>query len=416
MKSKDNYINNIKSSKSMFNNDLLTQINLILSKKIGYKNFKQDSYYSYYLSMNLPENKKYSIIKDELESDNDKNKDDFLAKDIINSKNEINSEHNNNSSKNESIKEISIQEGTESSEDEKDYSQQDSEDDENNIKNDELKEEKEIINEFPFDLDINNSSDFLIKKNLSQINNKSEQIIHENKNLDNNTNINNENDEINYWNFNISPNKIFNADSKKNHNNISTKFDANNEEYNPIIKNKEITYLKDALGQNSFNINTEYINNEEYNEEFLDNNFNNEKKDLFQNQNNNINFNFDKKIHNKQSQKNFTENNFICQDNKKVNNCLMHEDLYNETNKNQINILNNNNLYMNNKIIFYNNNNINLTNFNQNKNINFDTHKATNNINNISLGKVINDLNKNNNLIIMYGKYGWICRHSNNIS
>ena len=78
---------------------------------------------------------------------------------------------------------------------------------------------------------------------------------------------------------------------------------------------------------------------------------------------------------------------------------------------------------MNNNII-YNNNFINLEDpNNQNKNINskinkeiIDSPDTTNNFSTISLGNEKPDLNKNNYLIAMFGKFGWICRLCNNFN
>ena len=142
------------------------------------------------------DNKKCSVIKDELEFDHDINIHKFLTKDIIDSINEINSEPHNNLSKDESIKEISVRDETESYEDENDSSQNNSEDEDDNINDNDLKIEKEIKNEFPFNFEANKSSDFLIKNNLTFSTNKSEHINNTNRYLSNNINIDKENKKI----------------------------------------------------------------------------------------------------------------------------------------------------------------------------------------------------------------------------
>ena len=385
MKSEDNYLNYLESSKSIFNNDLITQINLVLIKKIEFNNNHQDSNY---LISNLTEkeNENISIIKDKLECENDKNIDNFLTKDIINSINDINSE--------KLMKEISMKNETELNEDE-----------DNNINDDYLKIEKEIIKGFPFDLNIDNTSGFLIKNNLSQNTNKNEQISLDNKCLNNNNNINNENEKINYWNFNTNPNKIFNNDNQENlqnnsenqkinDDNIKLKNDVNSEENNPSIKNKEMT-----------NPNESYIKNEAFKLNSDNNKINNDgdlkKRGYFDNKNNsNI------------------ESKFINKDNKVENNFFEQKDSYNKFDNNSTNLNNELNyndqksiLYMNNKIICYNNY-INYINpIDKNKNINLDKNNSD-----IPPGKDINNLNQDDYLITMFGKYGWICRHCNNFN
>ena len=118
MKSEDNFIEYFKFSNSIFKDDIITNKNLSSNKDIKCNNIKKDSDY---LGRNCPEkrNEKCSIIKDELECENDKNINNFLTKDIINSINEINSEPNNNTPKHILIKEISGQDEKESYEDEK---------------------------------------------------------------------------------------------------------------------------------------------------------------------------------------------------------------------------------------------------------------------------------------------------------
>ena len=439
MKSEDNFFEYFKFSNSIFKDDLITNKNLSSNKNTKCNNIQKDSDY---LGGNSQEkeNEKCSIIKDELECENDKNINNFLTKDIINSINEINSEPNNNSSKNKSIKEISVQDETESS-------QQNREAQDDNGNDEDLKIEKNINNEFPVNLESYKFYDFFSKNNLTDTSNKKEPIINDNRYLNNNSNINNENDKNNCWNFNINPNKIFNMDTQKNQQNneqsskfnnnninIHFKIDVNNVENSPFIKNKETTNSKEIFQQNEMlklNSNDIKINNDGYSkkQEFFEDNFFHQKFD-FQNQNNYIKF--DSSTYNKQSQNNYIKNSFINKDNKFVNNFLEQEDLYNkldinrinlnadlnEVNQEQKNILNNTNnfnLYMNNKII-YSNNCINLDNrIQQDKNINFSSYNTINN-NIISLGKEKNNLNKKNYLITMFGKLGWICHHCNNFN
>ena len=411
MNSEDNSFSYFNSSKSIFNNDLITQINSILIKKIERNNNLQQ--YSYYLRGNSSqnENEKSSIIKDESESENEKNIENFLTKDIINSINEIDSEPDDNSSKNESMKEISIQDETESYEEEKNSFQKNSEDeDEGDIINDnDLDIEKEIINRFPFDLNIDNPPEFLADNNFPQIT--------DNSHLNNIININNEKDKINGLNFNTNPSKIFNIDNHNKLNGNYIKTNRNSEENNPINKNNEITNLNGIYSQNeAFKLNSENIkiNNDKYlkNGEYFDNNYINQEY-----------INFDNKINNKQNPNNYNENNFMNKNNKIKNNFKDQKDSYNKMNNNEINLnseLNDkeqkNILYMNNKIICYNNY-INLINpIDKNKNINFDSHDMINNINDIPFGKGQDNLIHDDYLITMFGKMGWICRLCNNFN
>ena len=368
MKSELTNYNYFKPSKLFLNDDNLINCKDLSSTKNIERNNIQN--YSYYLNGNLPKNK----------NDNDINIDNFLTKDIINSINEKDSEPNNNSSKTESIKEISNQDETESYEEEDD-----------NINDEQIKIEKEISKGFPFNLGINNFSDFPIKNNF----NNNEQICHDNSNLNNN------NENNNCWNFNIDPNKIFNKDSKNNqHNKENSKLIGDNIN----IKSKANIKIDDIEI-----INEGYLKNKELK---FDNYFFNQKFNLFRAQNNYNNFK--NKTNNKQSQNNYIENECINKDNKIKNNILAKNDLYNKSNINSLNLshqlnemntnqtsfFNNNNfnLYMNNKIIYYNNC-INLGEPNNN------SHNTKNNIN-----------NNNNYAITMFGKIGWICRLCNNFN
>ena len=451
MKSEDNHFNYFKSSKFIFNDDLLSQKNLSLNQNIEGNNIQQEPNY---LSLNSPEkeDEECSIIKDELENENEINIDNFLTKDIINSINEVNSDPYKNSSKNESVGEISMQDEKESYEDEKESSKQNSEDGGDNNQGDDLKMEKESQNIFPFNFGVNRTSDFFIKNNLTFNTNKKEQIIHDNRYLNNNSNINNKNGKINCWNFNTNPKEIFNIDNPKNQpnnnemykfdNNIDLKIDVNNIGNSPIIKNKEITNLNEIFHKNEdFKLDIENIKykSKEFlkNGEFLDDNYSNQKINLFQKQNRYINFS--NKTNNEQAKNNSLENKFVSKDKKIANNFLERKDLYNnkldinsinlngelnELNKDQSNILNNNfNLYMDNKIIYYNNYINFIDPINQNKKINsiknvekIDSHDAANNNNDVSLGKEKNDLNPDNYLITMFDKLGWICRLCNNFN
>ena len=434
MKSEGNFFDFTNSSKSNFKRDIITHKNLSLSENNNYNDIQQDSYY---LGLNSSENdnKKCSVIKDELEFDHDINIHKFLTKDIIDSINEINSEPHNNLSKDESIKEISVRDETESYEDENDSSQNNSEDEDDNINDNDLKIEKEIKNEFPFNFEANKSSDFLIKNNLTFSTNKSEHINNTNRYLSNNINIDKENKKINCWDSNTRECKIFNLDNQENqqNNNVSYKLniknihveiDGNNLENNPIIENKEITNLNSIFQKNK----DRKINKEEFfqNKEFFDNNFINQKFNTIDNQNGYINF--DNKNNNKQIQNNHN-NYFVPKDlnityfnkidkNDAKENIKDNElNIYNvnlndessEKNQKDSDVLDNDNnssLYKNNKFINYNNY-INLIYpIHQNNNINFDSQEMKNNIN----------LNPNNYLITMFGKIGWICRLCDNFN
>ena len=406
MSSDDNFFDYIKSSKSIFIDDLITHKNLSSNKDIKSNNIPQESYYCLRGNSPKKENEKFSLIKDELECEKEKNIDDFLTKDIINSINEINSEFNNNLSKNESIKEKLIQNETESYEDVG-----------NNIKNNVSEIGKEIKSEV--NLNINESSDFPIKNSLTRIN-EDEYINHENKYLNSNININNEN-KTNSWNFNISPSKIFNKDNQKSQQN-----------------NNEINYVNENNVHIKNDVNSEENNHLKFN--------------IFKSQYNNINF--DNKTNNIQSQNDYIKNNFINNNNKILNNFFEQKDLnvnqfyktneneskkdikdnklninsinlkegLHEINKEHSNIFNNNNnfnLHMNNNNFIYCNNYINIINpIHLNKSINYDSHDTTNNINVISFGKGQDNLNLNKEsyLIKMFGRLGWICRICNNFN
>ena len=438
MKSEDNFFN---FNKSIFKTDLMTQKNLSSNKNNKSNNIQL---VSHYLCLNSPEkdNENSSLIKDESEYENDINIDNFLTKDIINSINEINSDSNNNSYKNDSKKEILMQDKAESYGDETDSSRKKSEDD--NMNANELKIEKEIKNEFFSNFDNNISSNFLIKNSLTLSAGERGIINHYNRHLNNNINIINENEKNNRWNFNTSPRKIFNIDNNKktqndkeshklNDNDIHLNNDKSKLENISIIKNKEKTGLNMTYQKNEIS-NIEYvkINNEGCleNKELLDNNFINQEYSIFENQDSYINL--DNNIDNKQNQNNYIENSFIYKENKIMNNHSEQKELYNKFNINNINLndesnelskehsntLGNNNnfyLYKNNKYINYNNY-INIIGpIYQNNKIKFDSHDETNNNVN-SLEKDKDNLNPENYLISMFGKMGWLCRICDNFN
>ena len=322
MESEISYYSYFKSSKLFLNDDnLMNHKDLSPSKNIEQNNIQNNSNY---LNENSPKNddEKCFIVKDEVEDENDKKIDNFLTKDIINSL-DTNTEPNNNSSKSDSVKEMSIQVEAKSDENGKDFSQKNIKDKDDNINNDELKVEKEISKGFPYDLGMDKFLDFPIKNNFSLSTNNSEQVNHDDVNINDNIEINNENENNNCWNFNISSNNIFNTENQNNQhineshelidNNIHYKPDTNSIENNPIIKNKEITNSNDNFQKNEeFKLNAVDVktNNEGYlkNKELIfDNNFTGQKFDLFQDQNNYINFNND--INNTQSQNNYIKIN-----------------------------------------------------------------------------------------------------------
>ena len=405
MSFKDNFLNLLNLTKSIFSNNLTSQKNVPSSN-----NNQQDSNYS-----QGNEREKNSMKKDESDGENDKNIYDFLTKDIINSINDIFTEPNNNS-KNEPKKET-MQNKSEPFKDKKDSPKQKNSG-VNNIKF----EEKETKNEFSFNFGLNKFSDFLKNNNL--FGNKDESAQNNEKNNNN-------------WNFNMSPSKIFNIDDKNNQQNNNGK---NNNGDNITVENKETTSVKNE----SFKLNLGNANNNNKGfsekQESFDNNSSKQKFNFFPNLNNYINFEF--KSNNKQTQNNYTENNFKNKDNKvmtsffeqkssdnkfNLNNFNLSNIKLNfeskETKQQQTSIINNSNnnndsnIYVNNKFTFFNNN-INLVNpINQNINVNFESHDSTTNNNStISLGKYIDNLDQEKYLITMFGKPGWICRLCNNFN
>ena len=397
MSFKDNFLNFLNITKTIFSNNLSTQKNSPSST-----NNQQDSNYS-----QGNEREKNPTKKDESEGENDKNIYDFLTKDIINSINDIFSEPNNNS-KNEPKKEAT-QDKTEPYRDKKDSPKQ-KKSETNNTKF----EEKETKNEFSFNF--GKFSDFL------------------NNNLFGNKDENKNDKKNNNWNFNMSPSEIFNMDNKNNQ--------QNNNEKNNLNNNKETTNIKNE----SFKFNFGNANNNNKGssekEKSFNNNSSNQIFNFFPNLNNYINFEY--KSNNKQTQNKYTytENKFMNNDNKITTSFYEHKssdnkfDIYNFNSNNinlniesketkqehtsNINISNNNNNefkpHGNNKFTTFYNNNINLSNlFNQNKN--FESHDTmTNNNNPISLGKYIDNLDQEKYLITMFGKPGWICRLCNNFN
>ena len=450
MNPEDNNFNYFKYLKPIFNNDPTSHKNLS-SNKDTFNNIQQNSYY---LGGNSPKNEniKCSLIKDESEYENNRKIENILTKNNI-----MNSKSENNSTKNKMQKKKLIQDEAESYGDEKDSSHQDSESD--NIKSEDLMIKEEITNEFPFYLNINKSSNFLMNNNSTQFKNKNGQINHENISINN---INKESDKNNRWNFNLSPSKIFNYDNQKNQlnnnenrilndNNIHVKIDVNSGKNNQMINNKVINNINEYFPKNEiFKLNQENakINNKGFleNRNFFDRDMIEQKLNSFYNQNSYTNFN----NNNNQLNQNI-ENIFINNNNKNMDKFFTQKDLntnnFNQTiineskediNENKLNInrLNLNedlnkinqeypknsngndnfNLYQNNKFIYYNSY-INLINpIHQNKNINCDSHDSTNNINTISLGKDTDNLNQDNYLTIMFGKLGWICRLCNNFN
>ena len=111
-------------------------------------NIHSNSYYNneQYLE---DENEKGAKIKEEKESDNDKQIDNFLTKDIMNSINFMSSLSENNSPKKKTSGDLLMNDKTEAYEDENDSFQQKSESDNINVINHkELKIEKEITNNY----------------------------------------------------------------------------------------------------------------------------------------------------------------------------------------------------------------------------------------------------------------------------
>ena len=283
--------------------------------------------------------------------------------------------------------------------DEKDSSQKKSESDRENNDIEELKIKKDILNDFPFNLNINKSSDFHIKNSLAFDADKNKDIIHKNRYLNNNINILNENeDEINYWNFNTSPSKIFNSDnqSKKQNNErniiFNNNIDVNNAQERPFIKKQ-----RDSFDEISFN----------------------QKFNLVQKQNNYINL--ENNFSNEQNKNNYIQTNIINQKNKIINNYFVQKDF----NINNFNTMNNTEYNLNNAE-FNQNNNFNLYNlYNNNKNICYNNY--INLINPIAQKKALNsiknndiitqpNLNEEDYLIRMFGRFGWVCRICNNFN
>ena len=302
----------------------------------------------------------------EIKLDNDNN----FNQDITNSIDEINFKAQKHLKQNESMKEILIK-------DEKDSSQKKSESDRDNNDIEELKIKKDNLNDFPLNLNITKSSDFHIKNSLAFDADKNKDIIHKNRYLNNNINILNENeDEINYWNFNTSPSKIFNSDnqSKKQNNErniiFNNNIDVNNAQERPFIKKQ-----RDSFDEISFN----------------------QKFNLVQKQNNYINL--ENNFSNEQNKNNYIQTNIINQNNKIINNYFVQKDF----NINNFNTMNNTEYNLNN------------AEFNQNNN--FNLYNLNNNNKNICSDMIIQpNLNEEDYLIRMFGRFGWVCRICNNFN
>ena len=146
---------------------------------------------------------------------------------------EINYKPKKNLNKNKLIKEILIQDKSESYEDEAISFQQKSKSGNINFKNSTI--ENNIINELSFDLNINKSSDFHINNSLNLGECKNGEINY--KCLNNNIDINNENEEINSWNFNMSPSEIFNIDNQTNKKNNYENYKLNNNHIKSYVNN-----------------------------------------------------------------------------------------------------------------------------------------------------------------------------------
>ena len=372
MESEDNSSEHTKNSNIKLANDLITNDNLSSSKNT----------------------KKELESEKEIKLDNDNN----FNQDITNSIDEINFKAQKHLKQNESMKEILIK-------DEKDSSQKKSESDRENNDIEELKIKKDNLNDFPLNLNITKSSDFHIKNSLAFDADKNKDIIHKNRYLNNNINILNENeDEINYWNFNTSPSKIFNSDNQRNKqnnerniifsNNIPFKSDVNNAQESPI---KEYLDQKYSFDEISFN----------------------QKFNLVQKQNNYINL--ENNFSNEQNKNNYIQTNIINQNNKIINNYFVQKDF----NINNFNTMNNTEYNLNNAE-FNQNNNFNLYNlYNNNKNICYNNY--INLINPIAQKKALNsiknndiitqpNLNEEDYLIRMFGRFGWVCRICNNFN
>ena len=287
MKSEDNSFNNIKSMTSIYNNDLIADENLTSKEIINSKDIRQTSYY---LGGNSPEkeDEKSFIIKNKLENEKEQNIANFLNKDIINSMNEINYKSQKNINKIKLIKEILIQDKSESYEDKTISFQQKSRSDNINIKDSKI--EKDIINDFPFNLNINKSSDFHINNSLNLGESENGQINYDNRHLNNNININNENEETNSWNFNISPSEIFNIDYQKNKQNNNKNYKLNEIHVKNDVNN--VRTINNIFQENEtfkLNVGNIKINNEGYlkNDDCFNNNHINQNNKI-QNQNNYI--------------------------------------------------------------------------------------------------------------------------------
>ena len=107
----------------------------------------------------------------------------------------INSKNKKNFTKKKSIRETLMKDNTESYEDKIDSFQQNNKSDNINIKD--IKILKDIINDSPFNLKINKSSDFHIQNSLTFGGNKIGQINYDIGPINNNININNEDEETN---------------------------------------------------------------------------------------------------------------------------------------------------------------------------------------------------------------------------
>ena len=372
MKSEDYSSEHTKNSNIKLANDLITNDNLSSSKNT----------------------KKELESEKEIKLDNDNN----FNQDITNSIDEINFKAQKHLKQNESMKEILIK-------DEKDFAQKKCESDRDNNDIEELKIKKDNLNDFPLNLNITKSSDFHIKNSLAFDADKNKDIIHKNRYLNNNINILNENeDEINSWNVNTSPSKIFNSDNQRNkqnnerniifNNNIPFKSDVNNAQESPI---KEYLDQKYSFDEISFN----------------------QKFNLVQKQNNYINL--ENNFSNEQNKNNYIQTNIINQNNKIINNYFVQKDF----NINNFNTMNNTEYNLNNAE-FNQNNNFNLYNlYNNNKNICYNNY--INLINPIAQKKALNSI-KNNDIIIqpnlneedylirMFGRFGWVCRICNNFN
>ena len=553
-----NFLNFSISPKSTFNINLLAVNNLSSNKNTMVTNFPNDSFY-FKENLKEKETEKCSLKKEELESENVHNNDNFLTKDINSSINEINFVSKNSSHELNEKDDIFMQDKTESYENEKDCSSRNLESDDINFKGLDIEKEttndykdieniidninkadkqntynnshyrsfsyndkkhkkikekfnssyisssygnsmkylnEELVKEFPFNLNMNKSCNFLQKNRLTLSENISEQVnINNNdKYLNSSININNEDEQNNFFNFNINPSKIFNMDNQKNQqnynfpdesknidnienklndNNINiqiTKNGLNDSEDSHISNMNGLTDLKQNFHQReAFKLNIENINlfppffpkckldndsktqeninneNEIYlgKQENFGNNFLGKDLNLFENENNYINFdnknnnnlnvqNFNISNENKSESKEYNTNNnklknfystHLNEEIAKINNQKMKFINNSYNNANQINNVNNNvQLYRNNNIVYYNNY-INLINQNEKtKNINSIKNNEINMIHdmnkntNISIEIDRDNLNPENYLIKMFGRLGWICFFCNNFN